>query len=121
MNNGKELRDISVIDQMKRAKVVSFEEVDLEPHTNLEGRVNNVICLNADTRGNPFLTASCGAARDLPPGGWLKDALRNYSAILLIHPANQTFTSYTPRTYTLDYEDVCLTGLDMNMARVVSG
>lgn len=115
VNGGEERKDMCVIDLMKRARVLHWEDVDLTEHTNLDGRVNKVISLNADGDGNPLIQTPDGELPDF----WLRNALRNHNAIHLIHPDNHH--GAVPKKYTFKYYDIAATGLDMNMARVVSG
>src|ERR1700761_4289776 len=81
VNDGQEHKDIFIIDRMKRARLLKWGDVDLTCRMDLDGRVNSVICLNADSEGRPIGLSTNST-------GWLKHALRNHSTIHMIHPNN---------------------------------
>lgn len=110
-------KNISFMDKMRRVKITPFEKLQLDASTTLSGRVNKIVSILADENGHPILEKE----NQEVPFGWLGNALRNYSVIHLVHKRNATgsqgFTSYEH-----DYSELQrITGLDMDMARIVSG
>jgi len=110
-------KSISFMDKMQRVKITPFESLQREASTKLPGRVNNVVSILADENGRPVLETGDTEA----PAGWLGDALRNYSVVHLVHEKNK-IGSQGVKHYVHNYnERRRITGLDMDMARVVSG
>ena len=105
------------MDKMQRVKITPFESLQREASMKLPGRVNNVVSILADENGRPVLETGDTEA----PAGWLGDALRNYSVVHLVHEKNK-IGSQGVKHYVHNYNEMRrITGLDMDMARVVSG